>query len=117
MSPEDSTLDSCCRHVVYVVNRREQRGDMRGLDRKPGGAGLGQGPRAKGQSGDASPARRIGARSLVQALGGDVAAPGSKIGGSTLTEQLGVARGAAGEGDVPRIAAGGVAGGGGPLPH
>ncbi|HEX3473489.1 MAG TPA: hypothetical protein VHT91_00535 [Kofleriaceae bacterium] len=52
---------------------------MRGLDRKPGGPAV----------------PKIGARSLVQARGGEVAAPASKVGGSTLTEQLGVAGGAA----------------------
>src|SRR5690349_24638079 len=67
MSPEDSTLDSCCRLVVYVVNPRDERGGMRGLDRKPGGAGPGQAPRARGRIGDASPAPKIGARSLVPA--------------------------------------------------
>lgn len=84
---------------------------MRGIDRKPGSASLVQQALADGRVGDASAAPKIGARSLVQARGGDVAAPASKIGGSTLTEQLG--GGPAGEGNVQRIAPQGVARGGG----
>jgi hypothetical protein len=76
-----------------------------------------QSARAEDRLGDAPAAPAIGARSLVQARGGDVAGPASKIGGSTLTGQLGVHGGAAGEGDVQPIAAQGVAGGGGSLPH
>jgi hypothetical protein len=60
--------------------------------------------------GDAT-ASKVGAGTLIQARGG---VPASKVGGTTLTEQLGDSTGGD---ELHRIAAAGVAGPGGPLPH
>ncbi len=60
-----------------------------------------------GEAGEAARASKIGASTLVQALGGDMSA---KVGAGTLA-------GPAGGEAIHEAAAAGVAGGGGPLPH
>jgi hypothetical protein len=61
-----------------------------------------------------APTTRIGASTLVQALGGNM--PASKVGGSTLVDQLDA--GNRSGGNAREVGAmGGIAGGDGPLPH
>jgi hypothetical protein len=79
------------------------------------GQGRDHGHEAANSAAPASKPSKIGGSTLVQALGGNMAAPASKVGGSSLAGQLG---GGTGSGSsIQEVAAMGITGTGGPLPH